>query len=454
MARRIARLAGDHLVLIPLTKTTFSYFPDINRDPGIEAFHLAAMLRRAGASVAFVCTDPQIVSAAKSSNRLALRFEPHADNWLLTGVAEEPPLAPPRSRAVLAGAGIRGFSRILPKLDHPLKIQSLYVMDPSYGVPGASILDPSRLPIAVTLTLTQIHNDYPTAPAVFSTRLVNSDLGECLHMVLGGCSQGAYDRAKALVARHHLNEAHICDHPFFESAMIAHAVKANGGRVILWPHACAAAWPPLKRSGEVDEINCAVRSSAAKWQKQLPATTVHVRSDLWLRPNVLPRPATPAEPVHVAVIGTDPVCGHFFAANRDRFEDAHRRLFRGLATLRPDVRYVCKPHSEQHLRRLWDCAEHSPDFVYTGSHPTQIELPNLIFLFPIQFSSAVFEGLGRGIPALLLTIDDGTDQYLNCGIPDCIPSGDVDVIVAAIPHTATPWHGGNWIGTPRRRRSP
>ncbi len=434
LARRIARSHVGEPVIIPLHTTTFKYLSHGAEVRGIDLFYLAAELLRRGVPVAFVCSDPESLNSARTDSEFSLQFEPFPDKWVLPPLPDMPVEPSAGDRQAVVGDGIRGIAHILRVLPNPLKIQGSTVIDQSFGSPDEAVFDPKHLPVVLRLPLLRnAESGVASRAAVFlSTTLPHSDLGEYLFTVLGGATQAAADRALTLVKRHRLTEAHICDFPFFESAIMAYAVRANGGKIILWPHGCNAAWPFDRQSGSVDAVNCALTPAAEAWRSQLPGIPVTVIPYLWLPKYREPRKQVATEPLSVVIVSNEFTCGHLTIMGRRGIESIYLRLFAVFRALAPDVRYIVRARSQANLEWAWELSGRSPDFAYATLPPMLINEPNMVFLFVGQLSSALLEGIGRGIPGLYVREDPAIDDYLGVDLPSCVPTGDVDFITREV----------------------
>lgn len=436
LARQIARHAVGECVVIPLSSLTFFYLA--GRD--FEPFWLAAELQRRKVPVAFVYSDTGIAEAAKAEGRLVLRFEPNKETWTVPKFADPSGDPPPAGRAAVVGAGIRGFSYIMRQLGDPLRIHSPYIMDRSFGAPDEAVIDRNHLPVALTIPILRQGEEADAGSMIFlACRLPHGDLGEYLLTVLGGVIVAALAHAREVVKRHGLTEAHICDHPFIESAVLAQAVRENGGKVALWPHGWGPSWRTfLRPQGSVDRIYCLDQPAAAVWRQQLPGVPVKVISNLYLPRYSHPRQVVASEPLTVIVIGNEVVFDRTPIIDRKPLEDSYRRLFRALTAMEPEVHWLCRPRSTANLNWLWSLAGNSPDFRYTTHAPMVVNAPNMLFLFPAQLSSAIFEGLGRGIPSLLVREDETVEDYVGVDIPPCLPAGSVEDTVQEITRCLDP----------------
>jgi len=434
MARRIARIAGGETVLIPLPGTSFLYLHGADLEP----FYLAAELQRRGVPVAFVLTDPSLARQARDEGALTFQFGPDPNLWRLPAVAEVPDgQAPAKGRAAVAGAGIRGFGYILPRLDNPIKFQSPppLIMDQSYGEPQRAVLDAAHMPVLLYLPFRKVADSGRLGHigAALACSLPHGDMGDFLISVLGGVVHGALQRMRKLVREDGITEAHICEHPFFETAVLAQAVRENGGTVTLWPHGWGVSWWGLTRHpGSARTVYSVDQTGAAIWRDRLPGTEVRVVSDLYLPRYRAPRPVVPDEPLNVVIVGNCYYLDRLPMIDRDSLEAISRKLYGALAGLPSDVRWTYRPRATADLQWQWNLAGRPADFSYTSVPPALLDLPNMIFLFPGLLSSALIEGINRGIPALIAREDPTIEDYLGSEVSDCVPQGDVEMIIAEI----------------------
>jgi hypothetical protein len=267
-----------------------------------------------------------------------------------------------------------------------------------------------------------------------------SDYGAYLIHVLGGMITAAYQRTKELVRRHHITEAHICEHPFIESAILAQAVREEGGRVVMWPHGgWGMSWigfPP--RPGTVHGVYAANESTAAMWREVLPGAEVNVVSELCFSQCSERRPAVPSKPLEVVVIGTPYCIGRVPLIDRQPYEETCIRLYRSLALLAPDVQWIYRPKERYDLYQQWILNGLSPDFRQSTLPPSTIDLPNMVFLFPGLLSTAFIEGICRGIPSLIVREDPTIENYIATVTPPCVPIGDVPFAIEEVKRCQDP----------------
>ena len=428
IARRIAASAAGGLVVFPLSSLTAAYLSHGIDARGVDRFYLAAELQRRGVPVVFLW------KAGEGGLPTHLRFAPHRDLWAPSPIPL-PPQAParPGGRAVLVGAGIRGIAQITSRHPDLLRIRSNYVFDSAFGQADEEVFDRRHLPVTLSFPLAEdAAAGLPDGVTLLTTALFETDLGHYLFVALGGATASAAAMARDMVARHNLTEAHVCDHPFFESALVANAVQEAGGRVVLWPHSFNPAVPEFRPAGTVDAVYCVIEASAALWRRHHPDATVTVLPNFWLPPYAGPRPADPEKPLTVVVIANEYGAASIDYMDKWSLEVTYRRLFPRLEALGPEVDFTVRPRSQRGLNWLWRLAGLPPRFPHTQSPPMLVDQPNMVFLIVGLMSSALFEGICRGIPVLYLRQDPDVQEYVMPEMPDCLPVGDVAFIEGEI----------------------
>ena len=232
---------------------------------------------------------------------------------------------------------------------------------------------------------------------VFSPEPMKS-LEDLLLAALGPATVEFKAAADRTVEQFGIAQAHVCDHLFFESSLVAQAVRDRGGSVVLWPHSSNAVHTHMYRQGEVAGLRCVVQT-ARQMENSLPDTPCVVNARSLIQPCYAPRWSNDL-PLHVVVFGAAYAMNRWPILDRRRHEDATRRLFRGLASMKPKVRTFFKAkeiwETTQWLKGLLDgedCFEETLEFTAT------LQFPNMIFLSVCFGSTALLEGSGAAYPA-------------------------------------------------------
>ena len=396
LARRLAATASDQLILVPLPSdrpSCLSYWEEADLEP----FVLAAELRRRGARVLLFTDDSLTVQRLTRSRRRRLRFAP-VRQWRAERRAGIPP---GEGSAILVAEGVR----------HPTLVKSRLGAIAFATVSGRENLwvrTENAEPIEVALA--PVEGDRRVAllsPAGEVPSLIDGFVA-----LLGPLTQAAWSRAREIVRVKKLRHAHVCDHLFFGNALISHAVAEAGGSVTLWPHSTNPCDTEVQFSEVVSRIYAITRSGARRWAEVVPADRIRVDSSLMLDPPALPRSVDPSAPVHIIIFAGSHSWRGLPVVVLARHQQAWRAFFPDLAELTRQFRVLVKPkppwEAEDWLRALMP-SQRSFEFVST---PTKaLDYPNMLFVSVSLGSSALLEGLGLGIPSMILRefyVDDYT----------------------------------------------
>jgi hypothetical protein len=422
VARRVARLAAGRPVLIPLDPGPRHYLTYWEPN-GLEPFYLAAELRRRGVPVAFIS---RATPAAQREDTATLRLLPHP--------AWQPPYLQRSEHrgggAVIVAAGMRGIDAIVARLGQPLLAASSFaasmpcdfaVADPRVSLPPIELTLPCR-PASV------VAQPGALQPGTDRNRL---DLGAWLAKLLGPPTAAAAAQMGRQARARGLGEAHVCDHMFWESAIVAHAVREAGGRVFLWPHSSNAVHVAARPPGSVARVHCATRSASRAWQARFPEVPCEIVSETILRPCATPRPLTPSQPITVIVIAGSHSLNRLPVLGYDGHTESYRRLFHGLSACAPEIRFACKAKAPwESIEWLRALAGPSTVLRETQEAPTRIDLPNLIYVSVSFGSTALLEGLARGIPCMIVR-EIPVEDYTAIG-PKVFPVGSVEMVLARL----------------------
>jgi tetratricopeptide (TPR) repeat protein len=227
-------------------------------------------------------------------------------------------------------------------------------------------------------------------------------LNRVLHDYLAGLSSKAF----AEVASRGIREAHVCDHIFADSALFANAVKKSGGRVVLWPHSANPVHVRERRPETFDEVHAVTRSGADQWRSRFPDAVVHHSPRMMMDPPTRSALVDPRLPLSVVIIGGRSNLKHMPILDRTAHEASYRVFFEGLEELRGrhaiNVYFKPRGHTGEHEMWLQQLVGNSGGWQRVLQHPLRLELPNMLFASISMGSSALLEGLSRGIPGLVV----------------------------------------------------
>lgn len=430
--RHVARLLAKNYpgspVLIPIKRTNLIYLGAWDAND-FEPMYLASELQRRGVPVAFVLTDTDLLQQISTIDHFAFTFCPHGV-WKSTHVDTSRPVRTGIIPQALVSAYIRGIDKILPTLDHPLNVSSSFGIGPQHPY-DVTLIDPNCFSdFAANISRQTLDHADLLPGSLFSFTLPHVDFGEWLAAAFGKACVAATERARKLVAEHHIREAHICDFFFFSSAFLADAVRAQGGKIVLWPHSTNAAYEDFHLPGRAHTVYSVTKPAEENWRKHQPNIDYKTRSDLMLLPASEPQKLVPSEPLHVVVFGGEPMMRCLPILDEIQYRESYRRLYAALS-LMPNVRFVFKPrYPTDTTAWLKSILPPDADFIETEVHATKMDFPNMIFLSIGFGSTAILEGIGRGIPGMIVR-DFRVEDYTDID-PLYVKTDTVDAIVTEI----------------------
>jgi hypothetical protein len=434
VARHIAKLAGEALVLVPLDARDRRYLSFWN-ESDIEPFLLVAALRKAGANACLYLTSSNDRRAALSAGEFRVRLMASAawDSQRLDFAASAA-----RSR-ILVPSGIRSIEKIHARIGNPLIVSGDYALWP--GAYDFNLISPDAAPRDILFQFTR----YPTPVAfgsgisLFKAHLRTVDLGDWLFEAIGETTRTSAIEARRLVRECDADEAHVCDVLFYQSSLIAHAVRERGGLLTVWPHSSNAIHVGIRQSQKPDRVICVTRSAEAAWRSRFPKADVQVASELLFRKPFAPQPLSPDEPIHVVIMAGANRLARMPIVDQSRHMESYRRLFARLEELGQGFRFVVKPKPPfEPAEWLEGLLPPITRATMTSVSPSELDLPNMIFLTVSFASTTIFDGIGRGVPSMVVRETD-VEDYVDID-PPFIPIGTVDQIIERLKFCAERTH--------------
>lgn len=423
LARRISATVGDRLVLVPIAHDRIACLAGWGANE-LEPFMIATELRRHGAAV-LLFADAGALAHRLSRARGSLHFTV-ARAWRAKTSARLPDQAASR---FFVPDGIRNAPDVRRHLG-----ASALVGNPARTRKGkADVLLWGRdsMPRGIKVELRR--TSAPDLPVVLSPIDTVPGLKAGFLRLIGPLTAIALANARVAVNRTGAREAHVCDHLFFSSALVTHAVAETGGKAIIWPHSTNAVHVAAQDPSIIAKVTTITRSAARAWARILPHDRIRINSGCMLSPATGPRKGDPNEPIHVVVFAGAHGLRRLPLVDRARHDEAWRALLAGLESLPDDFLILLKPKAP------WETMTWLGQFMVPGGRAhetsiaaTQIDLPNMIFISVSLGSSALLEGLGRGIPCMIarpVAVEDYTALD-----PAVFPIGSVDTIIMAIRH--------------------
>lgn len=324
-----------------------------------------------------------------------------------------------RHDAAVFPAGIRAVERVTQRIDDPLVYSSDAIVGsfaydrthlrPVDYRPAATVLPPREYFGSLEWSFSsRWRHDVRGAPIVdlAVTEPVSLEPLSLAREMLGGFLAATMGRARDEVVRRELKEAHIADHLYAGSAVLAGAVREAGGRTWLWPHSSNPVHVTVRRPGSFDVVHAITSHGCREWHEAHPDADVRQAADLMLPWASSPAPTDPREPLHVVIIGGKSTLGLTPFLPDQRHRELVRRTFEEFDRMGREglIRVGFKPKGAggEGLAWLDGIVGSAVDYEVIEQHPLRIDRPNLLYVSISMGSSALLEGITRGIPGLIV----------------------------------------------------
>lgn len=241
-------------------------------------------------------------------------------------------------------------------------------------------------------------------------------------------------RSFAEASARRITEAHTADHMYPDAVLFGDAVKRNGGRLVLWPHSANPVHVNDRRQGSFDEVHAVTRTGCERWASRFPDVDVKHTPSAMLDP--VTRDATRDRdlPLSIVVFGGRTVLRYMPQLDQARHEASYQDFFRGIARLQEthsiDLYFKPRGYTGEHEMWLSRTVGTTANWNRALQHPLRIDLPNPLFVSISTGSSALIEGLGRGIPGIIVR-DFPVRDYTTLD-QDTLPIGPTSEMLAII----------------------
>lgn len=228
---------------------------------------------------------------------------------------------------------------------------------------------------------------------------------------------------------------HIADHATLEGGLLAYEAAKRGGAIHIWPHSSNAVQPMLHEPINVSGITMAVKTTADIWAKRFGKSKLKV-DPLTILPELRPAPDfDDSFPLYVVLFSGA------FALQRMPFVDyaKHDATWRNvLKTLQSsDLKFAVKARPTWETEAWIKARAHDPaTLAFEATHATKLSSPNMLFASISLTSTALIEGIARGIPGFVVQDTKvGDTHFIDAGGFPCLRSEDVPGFVAEMKDT-------------------
>lgn len=229
-------------------------------------------------------------------------------------------------------------------------------------------------------------------------------------------------------------DVHIGDYLYAEPSLVAEKARSRGGRVHVWPHSTNPVHSEFRGPGELSSVRGVTRTGCETWKRKFPEARVVHDSGLMLGPSEDFVEFQDGAPLSVVVIGGRPVMRNLPILDIESHENLYRDFFRRTRRSqdRGEVKIYFKPRGKTGEHELWLTDVVGKEAVWRRvlEHPLRLQLPNPVFVSLSVGSSALLEGLTRGIPGF--TIEGGAARDYVAADEGVVQAYDLDAAVGLL----------------------
>ncbi|MEM7718486.1 MAG: hypothetical protein AAF222_04725 [Pseudomonadota bacterium] len=212
--------------------------------------------------------------------------------------------------------------------------------------------------------------------------------------------------------------AHVADHASLEAGLLGAEVVRGGGKIRIWPHSANVVQPEAHDPRCVSHVTVAVRSTGWHWAKAIGPEKVAVNAKTIL-PDVSAAPTYEAgQPLHVVLFAGAHSLRRLPLMSYKEHKASWKQTLTTLSEA--DVNFFIK-HKSSWETREW-ITRRVPNMKalpFSSVHANKLRLPNMVFLCVSATSTAILEGIARGIPGIVvrdIPIDE-TPYYDPASVP-------------------------------------
>lgn len=438
LARKLASEANGQPVFIDLPATQCAYVNFWGRCE-TEALYLYVELRKRGVN-AFLCR--KYGSDELMDPNPSLRFVPSARFRALStmNVDRSEKIV---SRTAVAPDGIRGVNEIFASQNVHMLISSNITLNRPYSRKEPqkplrftdTLFEEGLLPKSERVSFT-FSGALQDGGALYRSDACEIDLFAWFDRLFGEYLEIVGKRAIEFVVRNNIQKLYICDHLFTQSALLTRAMRLLRKKVILLPHSANPVHTGFRSEAEVDKVISILQSGVACWRAVLPSVDV-VHDPTSMLP--VPGGAAVESATHddtgaisVVIIDSGLSMGRLPRLRISRQLETYRSFMAGVCSLGGGAKVYFRGKGGFGNEVTWLRSHdgNAMNWVICPDHPLAMNYKNMLFVTIGFGSSAILEGIARGIPGMIVR-EDKVEDYtlLDTAV---IPTGDVGTIITEI----------------------
>lgn len=250
------------------------------------------------------------------------------------------------------------------------------------------------------------------------------------HELLGNAVMPYFEymvtRARKLVEARGITDVHIGDYLYTDPSLVAAVAAKAGARVHVWPHSANPVHVKFHAHDRLATVRAVTRSGVKAWEEYATSARVVHDPSLVVRETTKNVEWSTDEPVSLVLIGGRSVMRNMPVLDLETHEQLYRDLFAELEPLvaQGKVRVYFKPRglTGEHEGWLESVVGNAASWQPVLGHPLRIDLPNPVFASVSVASTALIEGISRGIPGFVvregaardyLALEPGSLQVLS-----------------------------------------
>jgi hypothetical protein len=437
LARSIAQRARKCTVLINLPTLNLNCM-ELFLPNQLEPLILCWALQRRGCDVYLLykgrVTGSDIILTLNPSSFVFGPSGPGLDGEVVT-----------KGCSILAAEGMRGVDLAIKEANDPIILSGTHVMEALPFHPTRFLMRPEDKVASISFVLRKRRRDFIgwlrrtfqrdrvgiKSLERYSTRWPEDPLSSYIRGFFGQHFGAILRRCQSFVMDAGIKKAYVCDHLFFGSAILAHAVKKQGGAVTLWPHS-ANPHTMFRRGEYFDEVVVLTQGTKDLWSGKFPSKPVRVCPQIMFPPQKKAKAYDSSAPLTIILFGQSHSLVRFPLLRLESHIKTYRRFFSLHHADRDFVRLIYKP------RDYRESASWLSNYVLTSSQnveieerpATQLDYPNMIFATINYGSTALLEGIACAVPCVIVREQNVTDYViLSDGI---VPTGNAEFIWSVI----------------------
>lgn len=215
-----------------------------------------------------------------------------------------------------------------------------------------------------------------------------------------------------------VQQAHLADHASFEGGLLAAEALKRGGEIHLWPHSANVVHIDAHDPAGIAKVTVAARSTGRHWARKVGADKVVLAPDAILPQTAQVPEFDPGQPLNIVLFAGAHFLQHVPLLSYGGHTQSWTRTLQVLH--QADLRFVVK-HKSVWETRDWVKAHAGarPDLQFSTVHANKLRLPNMVFMSVSMTSTAILEGIARGIPGLV--VRDVPIDETPCYDPEFVP---------------------------------